>query len=73
MRSFLIGEVSSAARAHGQAARLAPWGLRTNGEMGPAATRATCTLSPAADDLLAALATRRALSAESQATSAPLR
>jgi len=47
-----------------QAARLAPWGLRTNAEMSPAATRATCLLTSSAEALLADLATtRRAMSA----------
>lgn len=49
-----------------QLARLAPHGCRTNAEMSPAVTRATCTLEPAAEAHLATIVERHAgLSARS--------
>lgn len=61
--SAAVRERVVAARAR-QAARLAPWSIRTNAEMSPSATRATCLLTPRADALLSSLAaTRRSLSA----------
>ena len=70
LRGSAPGESSAAVRERvvaareRQAHRLAPWGLRTNGELTPAATRATCKLTSAADDYLTGiLAARRTLSA----------
>jgi predicted ATPase with chaperone activity len=70
LRSAAPGEPSAAVRDRviaardRQRARLAPWGVATNAEMSPAATRATCALSPAAEALLTRLAAqRRAMSA----------
>ena len=65
LRGAAPGEPSAAVRDRviaardRQRARLAPWGVATNAEMGPAATRATCALSPAAEQLLARLAAQR--------------
>ncbi len=56
--SAVVRERVVAARAR-QAARLAPFGVRTNAEMSPAATRATCTLTAAAEEHLAQLGARR--------------
>jgi magnesium chelatase family protein len=70
LRGAAPGEPSAAVRDRviaardRQRARLAPWGVATNAEMSPAATRATCALSPAAEALLTRLAAqRRAMSA----------
>jgi magnesium chelatase family protein len=61
--SASVRERVLAARAR-QRARLAPWRVATNAEMGPAATRATCALSTAAEDHLARIVSaRRSLSA----------
>jgi len=72
MRRLEPGESSAAVRARvlaardRQAERLAPFGLRLNAEMTPAATRATCPLTAAAETFLAELArVRRAMSARS--------
>ncbi len=70
LRSERAGESSAAIRARVmrarelQARRLARYGARTNAEMSPAATRATCVLTPAAEAALARLhALRRGMSA----------
>ncbi len=72
MRRLEPGEPSAAVRARvmaardRQAARLARFGVRTNAEMSPSATRATCVLTAAAEGFLTDLArVRRAMSARS--------
>ncbi len=65
MRTKEPGESSATVRARvvaareRQAARLAPWGVRLNAEMSPAATRATCVLPADAEARLAALVAKR--------------
>ncbi|MEZ4400652.1 MAG: YifB family Mg chelatase-like AAA ATPase [Kofleriaceae bacterium] len=70
LRGAAPGESSSAVRARvveardRQRARLARWQVATNAAMGPAATRATCQLGPAAEAALSRLVNaRRTLSA----------
>jgi magnesium chelatase family protein len=61
--SAVVRERVIAARDR-QTQRLLPWGVRTNAEMGPVATRATCGLSTTAEDFLTRLvAARRTMSA----------
>jgi magnesium chelatase family protein len=66
LRHMEPGESSATVRARiveareRQATRLAPFGLRTNAEMTPAVTRATCNLTPGAETHLASLVDRTA-------------
>lgn len=65
MRDSTPGETSEAVRGRVEAARdrqrsrLAPYGVRTNGEMPPRAVRATCKLKAAAERELERLCQRR--------------